>query len=158
VQKCKSERSSCAKVERWDQSTDYGVQSTEGWQAVGGCTANGRDAVAPLPEGGAREIGQHVVLSLPDTGVGSCAGVKGAFTEGMLGVIQLARVVTGSVLIIVGLIAIPLPLTPGLPLIILGASIGLTWHPKGLRLWRRWRVKAGRKWQGWRGRRARGVG
>ncbi len=99
-----------------------------------------------------------MVLSLPDTGVGSCAKGKGAFTEGMLGVIQLARVVTGSVLIIVGLIAIPLPLTPGLPLIILGASIGLTWHPKGLRLWRRWRVKAGRKWQGWRGRSAREVG
>jgi len=49
----------------------------------------------------------------------------------MLSVVQLARVVTGSVLIIVGLIAIPLPLTPGIPLVILGASIGLTWHPKG---------------------------
>ena len=42
------------------------LRSTEGWQAVGGCTANGRDAVAPLPAGGAREIGQHVVLSLPE--------------------------------------------------------------------------------------------
>ena len=97
-----------------------------------------------------------MVLSLPDTDGGSCAEGKGAFTERMLGVIQLARVVTGSVLIIVGLIAIPLPLTPGLPLIILGASIGLTWHPKGLRLWRRWRVKAGRKWQAWRGQSPRG--
>jgi len=101
-------------------------------------------------------LGQHVVLSLPNTDGGSCAEGKGAFTERMLGVIQLARVVTGSVLIIVGLIAIPLPLTPGLPLIILGASIGLTWHPKGLRLWRRWRVKAGRKWQAWRGQSPRG--
>jgi hypothetical protein len=99
-------------------------------------------------------LGQHVVLSLPDTGVRSCAGVKGAFVVSMLSVIQAARVVTGSILIIVGLIAIPLPLTPGLPLIILGASIGLTWHPKGLRLWRRCKVKAGRKWQGWRGRSA----
>jgi uncharacterized membrane protein HdeD (DUF308 family) len=69
----------------------------------------------------------------------------------MLSVIQAARVVTGSVLIIAGLIAIPLPLTPGIPLVILGASIGLTWHPKGLRLWRRYRVKAGRRWQAWRG-------
>ena len=93
-----------------------------------------------------------MVLSLPDTDGGSCAEGKATFAEGMLSVVQLARVVTGSVLIIVGLIAIPLPLTPGIPLVILGASIGLTWHPKGLRLWRRWRVKAGRKWQAWRGR------
>ena len=99
-----------------------------------------------------------MVLSLPEIGGGSCARVKGAFAEGMLSVIQLARVVTGSVLIIVGLIAIPLPLTPGLPLIILGASIGLTWHPKGLRLWRRYYVKVGRRWQGWRGRSPRGQG
>ena len=55
---CKS-----AKVEARVQSTDYGVQSTEGGQAVGRCAANGRDAVAPLPAGEAREIGQHVVLS-----------------------------------------------------------------------------------------------
>ena len=98
------------------------------------------------------------MLSLPEIGGGSCARVKGAFAEGMLSVIQLARVVMGSVLIIVGLIAIPLPLTPGLPLIILGASIGLTWHPKGLRLWRRYSVKVGRRWQGWSGRSPRGQG
>jgi len=29
MQRCKSERSSCAKVEKWDQSTEYGGQSTE---------------------------------------------------------------------------------------------------------------------------------
>jgi len=66
------------------------------------------------------------------------------FLQGMLSVIQAIRVVTGSTLILAGLIAIPLPLTPGIPLIILGASIGFTWHPKGLRIWRRCRVKAGR--------------
>ncbi len=46
--------------------TEHGLRGTEGWQGDGRCTANGRDAVAPLPEGGAREIGQHVVLSLPE--------------------------------------------------------------------------------------------
>jgi hypothetical protein len=62
----------------------------------------------------------------------------------MLSVVQAARVVTGSVLIIAGLIAIPLPLTPGLPLIIIGLAFGFSWHPKGLRLLRRCRVKWGR--------------
>ena len=51
--------------------TEYGLRSTEGWQAVGCCAANGRDAVAPLPAGGAREVGQHVVLSLPEPARGS---------------------------------------------------------------------------------------
>ena len=51
----------------------------------------------------------------------------------MLSVVQAARAVTGSILIIAGLIAIPLPLTPGLPLIILGLAFGFSWHPKGLR-------------------------
>ncbi|PHX58891.1 MAG: hypothetical protein CK522_01855 [Opitutia bacterium] len=76
----------------------------------------------------------------------------------MLSVIQLARVVTGSVLIIVGLIAIPLPITPGLPLVILGVAIGFSWHPKGLRLQRWCRVKVGRRWQVWRGRKRKGIG
>lgn len=62
----------------------------------------------------------------------------------MLNVVQAARVVTGSVMIIAGLIAIPLPLTPGLPLIILGLAFGFSWHPKGLRLLRRCKVKWGR--------------
>lgn len=64
--------------------------------------------------------------------------------ESMLSVVQAARAVTGSVLIIAGLIAIPLPLTPGLPLIILGLAFGFSWHPKGLRLLRRCKVKWGR--------------
>ena len=64
--------------------------------------------------------------------------------EGMLSVVQAARVVTGSILIIAGLIAIPLPLTPGLPLIIVGLAFGFSWHPKGLRLLRVCRVKWGR--------------
>ena len=59
-------------------------------------------------------------------------------------VARAARVVTGSILIIAGLIAIPLPLTPGLPLIILGLAFGFSWHPKGLRLLRKCKVKWGR--------------
>lgn len=70
-----------------------------------------------------------------------------AYLEGMLSVVQAARVVTGSVMIIAGLIAIPLPLTPGLPLIILGLAFGFSWHPKGLRLLRRCKVKWGRMWR-----------
>ena len=66
------------------------------------------------------------------------------YLEGMLSLVQAARVVTGSILIIAGLIAIPLPLTPGLPLIIVGLAFGFSWHPKGLRLLRRCRVKWGR--------------
>lgn len=66
------------------------------------------------------------------------------YLAGMLSVVQAARVVTGSVMIIAGLIAIPLPLTPGLPLIILGLAFGFSWHPKGLRLLRRCKVKWGR--------------
>ena len=75
---------------------------------------------------------------------GMLRGVRNGYLEGMLSVVQAARVVTGSILIIAGLIAIPLPLTPGLPLIILGLAFGFSWHPKGLRLLRRCRVKWGR--------------
>ena len=67
-----------------------------------------------------------------------------AYLESMLSVVQAARVVTGTVMIIAGLIAIPLPLTPGFPLIILGLAFGFSWHPKGLRLLRRCKVKWGR--------------
>lgn len=67
-----------------------------------------------------------------------------AYLEGMLSVVQAARVVTGSVMIVAGLIAIPMPLTPGFPLIILGLAFGFSWHPKGLRLLRRCKVKWGR--------------
>ena len=50
--------------------TEYRVRSTEGWQAVGGCTANGRDAVAPLPDArrqrgtGDRDVGKRPESSL----------------------------------------------------------------------------------------------
>ena len=71
-------------------------------------------------------------------------GEKIEYLVGMLGVIQLARVVTGSVLMIVGFVAIPLPVFPGIPIVLLGATIGFGWHPKGLRLLRRCRVKWGR--------------
>ena len=74
-------------------------------------------------------------------------GLRGGgigYLEGMLSIVQAARVVTGSILIIAGLIAIPLPLTPGLPLIIIGLAFGFSWHPKGLRLLRRCKVKWGR--------------
>ncbi len=69
---------------------------------------------------------------------------RNGYLEEMLRVARAARVVTGSILIIAGLIAIPLPLTPGLPLIILGLAFGFSWHPKGLRLLRKCKVKWGR--------------
>ena len=75
---------------------------------------------------------------------GNLRGERSRYLGSMLSVVQAARVVTGSVLIIAGLIAIPLPLTPGLPLIIIGLAFGFSWHPKGLRLLRRCRVKWGR--------------
>ena len=78
---------------------------------------------------------------------GMLRGVRNGYLECMLSVVQAARVVTGSILIIAGLIAIPLPLTPGLPLIIIGLAFGFSWHPKGLRLLRRCRVKWGRIWR-----------
>ena len=75
---------------------------------------------------------------------GNLRGDRSRYLESMLSVVQAARAVTGSILIITGLIAIPLPLTPGLPLIIIGLAFGFSWHPKGLRLLRRCRVKGGR--------------
>ena len=91
------------------------------------------------------QLGQHAVLPLPEAkAMGGLLGGVIGYLEGMLSVVQAARVVTGSILIIAGLIAIPLPLTPGLPLIIIGLAFGFSWHPKGLRLLRRCRVKWGR--------------
>ncbi len=75
---------------------------------------------------------------------GKLRGGRNGYLVCMLSVVQAARVVTGSILIIAGLIAIPLPLTPGLPLIIIGLAFGFSWHPKGLRLLRICRVKWGR--------------
>ena len=62
----------------------------------------------------------------------------------MIGLIQVARVIAGSTLIVVGLVAIPLPVFPGIPLVIFGLTLGFTWHPRGLRLWRRSKVRWGR--------------
>jgi hypothetical protein len=81
---------------------------------------------------------------LIQNGLGGLLGGGNEYFESMLSVVQAARVVTGSIMIIAGLIAIPLPLTPGLPLIIIGLAFGFSWHPKGLRLLRRCRVKWGR--------------
>jgi len=92
MQRCKSERSSCAKVEKWDQRTEYGVQSTEcgkiavqRWKAAFGLW-KGAKMKRQLKRGGrgaeswrggaaselsnrqtltAIRLGQHVVLSLP---------------------------------------------------------------------------------------------
>ena len=75
---------------------------------------------------------------------GMLRGGRNGYLVCMLSVVQAARVVTGSILIIAGLIAIPLPVTPGLPLIIIGLAFGFSWHPKGLRLLRRCKVKWGR--------------
>jgi hypothetical protein len=64
VQRCKSERSSCAKVERWKyekgakRGTGDRKVSAGGGREVrsrfGRYLANGRDAVAPLPAGGVK--------------------------------------------------------------------------------------------------------
>ena len=83
-------------------------------------------------------------LAHPGTNQTNLHGEGNEYLEYMLSIVQAARVVTGSILIIAGLIAIPLPLTPGLPLIIIGLAFGFSWHPKGLRLLRRCKVKWGR--------------
>jgi len=71
VQRCKAERSSCGKVERWKyekgakRGTGDRKVSAGGARVVrsrfGRYLANGRDAVAPLPEGGVSDWG--VILS-----------------------------------------------------------------------------------------------
>jgi hypothetical protein len=62
----------------------------------------------------------------------------------MLGFIPIARMVAGSILMVVGLVAIPLPVFPGIPIVFFGAALGFGWHPKGLRVLRRCKVKIGR--------------
>jgi uncharacterized protein YqgC (DUF456 family) len=59
----------------------------------------------------------------------------------VLSLIQIARVLIGGAIFATGLVGFILPFIPGIPLLILGASIGLTWHPKGLRIWRRLKSK-----------------
>jgi hypothetical protein len=86
--------------------------------------------------------GCDIIASLPDTkAAGGLLGGGYGYLYYMLSFIHATRAVIGSILIIAGLIAIPLPLTPGLPLIIIGLAFGFSWHPKGLRLLRRCRVK-----------------
>ena len=53
----------------------------------------------------------------------------------------LLRLVAGSALLLTGLVGLLIPIMPGVLLIALGLSIGITWHPRGLALWRR--LKAG---------------
>jgi uncharacterized protein YqgC (DUF456 family) len=60
----------------------------------------------------------------------------------MAGLPIILRVLLGSVLITGGIIGMVIPVVPGLPLLILGLSIGLTWHPRGLALWRRMKAAA----------------
>lgn len=59
----------------------------------------------------------------------------------MLGPWILLRLVAGGVLIVTGLVGLVIPVMPGVLFIALGLSIGITWHPRGLALWRR--LKAG---------------
>lgn len=64
----------------------------------------------------------------------------------------LLRLLTGSTLIAAGLAGLVIPFIPGLPLLIIGLSLALTWHPRGLRLWRKMKVGAARRWRSLRKR------
>jgi len=70
----------------------------------------------------------------------------------MAGIWILLRLLTGGTLIAAGLAGLVIPLIPGIPLLIIGLSLSLTWHPRGLRIWRRLKVAALRRWQRLRGR------
>ena len=59
----------------------------------------------------------------------------------MVGPWIILRLVTGGLLVLTGLVGLLIPVMPGVLFIALGMSIGITWHPKGLALWRR--LKAG---------------
>ncbi len=59
----------------------------------------------------------------------------------MWGLAAILRVIIGSLLIVGGLVGLVVPVIPGVPMMIIGLSIALTWHPRGLALWRR--MKAG---------------
>ncbi len=59
----------------------------------------------------------------------------------MLGPWILLRLVAGGLLVATGLVGLLIPVMPGVLFIALGLSIGITWHPRGLALWRR--LKAG---------------
>jgi len=49
----------------------------------------------------------------------------------------LLRLVAGGILVATGLVGLLIPVMPGVLFIALGLSIGITWHPRGLALWRR---------------------
>lgn len=59
----------------------------------------------------------------------------------MVGPWILLRLVAGGLLVLTGLVGLLIPVMPGVLFIALGLSIGITWHPRGLALWRR--LKAG---------------
>ncbi len=64
----------------------------------------------------------------------------------------ILRLFAGGTLVTAGLVGLIVPLIPGLPLLIIGLSLSLTWHPRGLRVWRRMKVVVLRQWQRLRGR------
>lgn len=47
----------------------------------------------------------------------------------------------GSLLVATGLVGLVIPVMPGVIFIALGLSIGITWHPKGLKLWRKMKAE-----------------
>ena len=49
----------------------------------------------------------------------------------------ILRVLLGSGLFLGGLVGLVVPMIPGVPMMVIGLSIALTWHPRGLALWRR---------------------
>jgi hypothetical protein len=59
----------------------------------------------------------------------------------------ILRLVVGGTLVTAGLVGLVIPLIPGIPLLIIGLSLSLTWHPRGLRVWRRMKVAVLRRWQ-----------
>ncbi len=62
------------------------------------------------------------------------------------------RLLAGGTLVTAGLAGLVIPFIPGIPLLVIGLSLALTWHPRGLRLWRRAKVATVRRWQRLRGR------
>jgi len=60
----------------------------------------------------------------------------------MQGFWVILRVTAGTALILAGLVGLVVPMVPGIPMLILGLSISLTWHPAGLAIWRRMKAAA----------------
>ena len=70
----------------------------------------------------------------------------------MTGIWIVIRLLTGGTLIAAGLAGLVIPLIPGIPLLLIGLSLALTWHPRGLRAWRRAKAAFLRRWHKLRGR------